>query len=72
MIQPETIIDDDTLERVITEVGERLVDGELPRDERPAVWKLLRSLIAMRSQERVAQMERERRLPVSCGNGSRG
>lgn len=62
MINPEAIVDDDTLERVITEVGERLVDEELPRDERPAVWRLLRSLISMRSQERVAQMERERGL----------
>lgn len=62
MIQPEAIVDDDTLERVITEVGERLADDDLPRDERPAVWQLLRSLIAMRSQERVAQMEREQGL----------
>lgn len=62
MIQPKEIIDADVLEGVITEVGERLVDAELPRADRPAVWQLFRSLISMRSQERVAQMERERNL----------
>lgn len=58
VINPEPIVDSDVLERVITQVGETLVDAELPRDDRIAVWKLLRSLIAMRSKERVAQMER--------------
>lgn len=61
MIQTKPIADD-VLERVITEVGERLVDDDLTRDDRVSVWNLYRSLIAMRSQERVAQMERERGL----------
>lgn len=72
MIQPDTIVNDAALERVITRMGERLVYDDLTRDDRVAVWTVYRSLIAMRSQERVAQMERERRLPTSCGNGPRG
>lgn len=56
------VIDADMLERVITEVGEKLADVELPRADRPAVWLLFRSLIAMRSKERVAEMEREQKL----------
>jgi hypothetical protein len=60
--RPQTIVNDDALERVITRMGERLVYDDLTRDDRAAVWSVYRSLIVMRSQERVAQMERERGL----------
>lgn len=59
MIEPVTRIDSIALERVIRHVSESLVEDDLPRDKRVKVWELLRSLIAMRSQERVAQMERK-------------